>query len=381
MIGQVSLQTRQAQLDDLLARVCFELQLSPTRYQEAVDRYQAVCRWLDAEGSPVSNYMPTIYPQGSMRIGTTVKPLGREEHDLDFVCEFQIDPSTIEAPLELLRHVAARLKEHKVYRDLLEVKNRCVRLNYANEFHMDILPACPDPASGEDCIVVPDRQSAWWKPSNPRGYAEWFEERCIVTVPYQFSERKLAMDSAEPIPAQEASHEKATLKHVVQLLKRWRDIYYQDRCDVAPISMVLTTLAAQFYGGHWSVSESMTTILERIEGAVNAAMPGRIYVLNPANTDEDLSERWDDPTQYAAFIEGIRALRAAWNRLTLDQTLEKSVGILEGLAGEPTKEAFRKQARDLQAARDANFLKTGSAGALSVMSGASVRPNTFHGEE
>jgi len=381
MIGQVSLQTRQAQLDDLLARVCFELQLSPTRYQEAVARYQAVCRWLEAEGSPVSNYMPTIYPQGSMRIGTTVKPLGREEHDLDFVCEFQIDPSTIEAPLELLRHVAARLKEHKVYRDLLEVKNRCVRLNYANEFHMDILPACPDPASGEDCIVVPDRQSAWWKPSNPRGYAEWFEERCIVTVPYQFSERKLAMDSAEPIPAQEASHEKATLKHVVQLLKRWRDIYYQDRCDVAPISMVLTTLAAQFYGGHWSVSESMTTILERIEGAVNAAMPGRIYVLNPANTDEDLSERWDDPTQYAAFIEGIRALRAAWNRLTLDQTLEKSVGILEGLAGEPTKEAFRKQARDLQAARDANFLKTGSAGALSVMSGASVRPNTFHGEE
>jgi Second Messenger Oligonucleotide or Dinucleotide Synthetase domain len=381
MIGQVSLQTRQAQLDDLLARVCFELQLSPTRYQEAVDRYQAVCRWLEAEGSPVSNYMPTIYPQGSMRIGTTVKPLGREEHDLDFVCEFQIDPSTIETPLELLRHVAARLKEHKVYRDLLEVKNRCVRLNYANEFHMDILPACPDPASGEDCIVVPDRQSAWWKPSNPRGYAEWFEERCIVTVPYQFSERKLAMDSAEPIPAQEASHEKATLKHVVQLLKRWRDIYYQDRCDVAPISMVLTTLAAQFYGGHWSVSESMTTILEGIEGAVNAAMPGRIYVLNPANTDEDLSERWDDPTQYAAFIEGIRALRAAWNRLTLDQTLEKSVGILEGLAGEPTKEAFRKQARDLQAARGADVLKTGSTGALSVMSGASVRPNTFHGEE
>jgi hypothetical protein len=92
-----------------------------------------------------------------------------------------------------------------------------------------------------------------------------------------------AKDSAEPIPAQEASHEKATLKHVVQLLKRWRDIYYQDRCDEAPISMVLTTLAARFYRGHSSVSEAMSSILDGIEGAVNAAMPDRIYVLNPAN--------------------------------------------------------------------------------------------------
>jgi len=381
MIGQLSLETRRSQLDDLLARVCFELQLSPTRYKEAVERYEAVCCWLEAEGSPVASYIPTIYPQGSMRIGTTVKPLGREEHDLDFVCEFQVDASTIEAPIELLQRVAERLNEHKVYSELLEVKNRCVRLNYANEFHMDILPACPDPASGEDCIVVPDRQSAWWKPSNPRGYAEWFEDRCIVTVPYQFSERKLAMDSAEPIPAQEASHEKATLKHVVQLLKRWRDIYYQDRSDVAPISMVLTTLAAMFYGGHWSVSESMTTILDSIEEAISAAMPGRIYVLNPANSDEDLSERWNDPKQYAAFIEGMKDLKVAWNRLTIDQTFEKSVGILEGLAGEPTKEAFRKQARDLQAARNASLLKSRRAGAISALSGASVRTNTFHGEE
>jgi hypothetical protein len=145
--------------------------------------------------------------------------------------------------------------------------------------------------------------------------------------------------------------------------------------------MVLTTLAATFYGGHWSVSESMTTILDGIEGAINAAMPERIYVLNPANTEEDLSERWDDAKQYAAFVEGIADLRATWKRLTADQSLDKTVGILEGLAGEPTKEAFRKQARDLQAARSANLLKSAGAGAVSLGSGASIRPNTFHGEE
>jgi hypothetical protein len=374
------LETRQSQLDDLLARICEELQLSPIRYDEAVARYEAVCRWLDAEGSSVAQYEPTIYPQGSMRIGTTVKPLGREEHDLDFVCEFQVHASQMESPLDLLKHVVQRLREHKVYRELLEVKNRCVRLNYANEFHMDILPACPDPKSGRDCIVVPDRESKAWKPSNPRGYADWFEDRCALTLVLEASTRMFAKDSAEPIPAQEASHEKATLKHVVQLLKRWRDIYYQDRCDEAPISMVLTTLAARSYRGHSSVSEAMSSILDGIEGAVNAAMPGRIYVLNPANQAEDLSERWDDPANYAAFVEGMADLCSGWKQLIAASEMQKSTSILEGLVGEPTREAVKKQARALQAARTATTLRTASAGAISTTVGTPIRPNTFHGD-
>jgi hypothetical protein len=377
--GRVFLESRQSQLDDLLARICAEIQLSPTRYDEAVARYQAVCRWLDGEGSAVASYEPTIYPQGSMRIGTTVKPLGREEYDLDFVCEFQVPASQVESPIDLLKHVTQRLEDHKVYRELLEVKNRCIRLNYANEFHMDILPACPDPQSGHQCIVVPDRESKAWKPSNPRGYADWFEKRCELTILVEFSQRKFAAD-AEPVPAQEASHEKATLKHVVQLLKRWRDIYYQDRSEVAPISMVLTTLAAQFYRGHASVSEAITTILADIAAAINAAKPNRVYVLNPANPDEDLSERWDDPASYAAFVEGITYICSAWKQVTSASVLQKGTDILEELVGEPMKEAFKKQARDLQAARNSAALKTVGAGAISTMVGNPIRPNTFHGD-
>jgi hypothetical protein len=313
-----------------------------------------------------------------MRIGTTVRPLEREEHDLDFVCEFQVPACQMESPLDLLKHVVQRLREHKGYREQLEVKNRCVRLNYANEFHMDILPACPDPESGLDCIVVPDRQSRTWKPSNPRGYASWFEDRCAITISVEFSQRKMAAD-AEPIPAQEASEEKASLKHVVQLLKRWRDIYYQKHSDEAPISMVLTTLAAQYFRGHESVSQSMTAILSGIEAAIKVSAPGRIYVFNPANPDEDLSERWDDPEHYAAFVEGITHLCSVWEQLIASPALQKSVDILEALVGEPTKEAFKKQARDFQAARNASVLKSVSAGAISATVGNPIRQNTFHG--
>ncbi len=72
----------EAQLDDLLRRICEELQLPPGRYDQAVARYEAVSGWLESDGSALRALSPLMYPQGSMRIGTTVKPIGRDEHDL-----------------------------------------------------------------------------------------------------------------------------------------------------------------------------------------------------------------------------------------------------------------------------------------------------------
>ena len=40
----------EAQLDDLLWRICEELQLPPGRYDQAVARYEAVSGWLESEG-------------------------------------------------------------------------------------------------------------------------------------------------------------------------------------------------------------------------------------------------------------------------------------------------------------------------------------------
>src|SRR3984893_14811491 len=249
-----------SQLDDLLRLVCEDLQLPSSRYDDAVNRYQAVCNWLEAEGSVVAIFNPTLYPQGSMKIGTTVKPFGRDEYDLDFVCEFRFAVNKLQSPLQLLKLLESRLREHEVYRSILEIKNRCVRLNYANEFHLDILPACPDPTVGGSCLFIPDRKSQAWKHSNPRGYADWFESRCELALKALIESRRL-MAKAEPIPAQEATEEKAILKRVVQLLKRWRDVRYQREPKLAPISMVLTTMAAQAYGGERTVTEAMTSVL------------------------------------------------------------------------------------------------------------------------
>ena len=84
----------QAQLDDLLMLVCEELQLAPSRYRLAVERYGAVSRVLEGEGSPFHGIPLSIYPQGSMALGTTVHPLdGPMISTLSSSWEFRITAS------------------------------------------------------------------------------------------------------------------------------------------------------------------------------------------------------------------------------------------------------------------------------------------------
>jgi hypothetical protein len=370
----------ESQLDDLLSRVCEEIQLSPTRHQQAVDRYMTVCEWLEAEG-PVASFKPSLYPQGSMRIGTTNKPVGRDEFDLDFVCEFLVSPTMFSSPMQLLKLLESRLLQHKTYAAILELKNRCIRLNYANEFHMDILPACSDHSSGSGCLVVPDRETRWWKHSNPKGYAAWFDQCCQLAIQVTMAERARIIAKAEPVPEQEIAAEKAILKRVVQLLKRWRDLHYARQCEVAPISMVLTTLAASCYRGQRSTSRSLTDILAQMVAMFETAKP-RIYVPNPANPKEDLSERWDDREHYAAFVTGIRGLHRDWTHATGLVGMQHVANALEKLFGEPVKTALAKQANRLHDLRGQSALRVTPAGLITAAPAISVpmRPNTFHGK-
>jgi len=67
-------------------RVLRDLELSPTQLADAQQSYQAVTQVLAKAGTPVAPHLPFMFAQGSMRLGTTVKPIGQDEHDLDIVC-------------------------------------------------------------------------------------------------------------------------------------------------------------------------------------------------------------------------------------------------------------------------------------------------------
>jgi len=165
-------ESAQTHLDDLLREVCDDLQLSPSRHRQAEERYRAVAAVLESTGSPFRYLRLLIYPQGSMRLGTTVKPV-EGPHDLDFVCELDVSHLSVD-PLGLLDAMFLFLHDHGTYRNMVTRKNRCVRVTYADEFHMDILPACKDGQSGGTCIQVPDRTSSGWTPSPTFAKSEVF---------------------------------------------------------------------------------------------------------------------------------------------------------------------------------------------------------------
>jgi hypothetical protein len=105
--------------------------------------------------------------QGSTALGTTVKPVGRNEYDVDLVCHIPGAGRWL-PPALCKKLVGDRLKANQRYSALLEEKPRCWRLNYANEFHLDITPSIPNDACLNGGELVPDRALRCWMATNPK---------------------------------------------------------------------------------------------------------------------------------------------------------------------------------------------------------------------
>lgn len=400
-------------VDDLLHRVASKLQLSRTEYEVAKDRYEGVGGWLASEKSGIAHLNPSIYPQGSVRIGTTVQPIGYDEFDVDLVCEFDCDWTEIENPLDLLYSVERSLRKNGNYDHLVERKNRCIRLDYAGEFHLDILPACPVKDAADDRVKVPDQDTSGWTDSNPKGYAKWFTRRAEKWESLQIKDE-------ESLPDREDVDQKAPLKRVVQLLKRGRDVAYKTHDELAaepPISVVLTTIAGHLYAGENSVFQAVGNILDKTEDAIDQARhstnggqlsvlnpatksddylefregkskQGRLVVLNPTNEDEDFSECWDeDRASYEDFVDWVKRFNRVWSNLRNVEDVSEAKKRMGQLFGEDlTNEVIEEQAESIRDAQSNGELGVAASGAISESKsrserdGSRVRRNTYYGD-
>jgi len=124
--------------------------------------------------------------------------------------------------------------------------------------------------------------------SNPRGFAAWFEEKCRPAA--QVRMRQLvegrAYASVEKVPPYEW---KTPLQRGIQVFKRHRDVMFRKDPGSAPISMIITNLAAHAYGGEGDVWSAMQGIVERMPQFVREVHP---RVPNPADPAEDYADKW-----------------------------------------------------------------------------------------
>ena len=290
------------------------LDIPPSHYQKAADRYLSLAEWLHRRDSKVAGLSPDVYLQGSFRYGTVIRPLlASEEYDLDLVCQIILSKSA--ATQKCVKHlvgdeIKAYAEAHS-FNEPAEEKPRCWRLNYADDvsFHMDILPCVPEdvayiqqlallgvpPEFAAHAVAITDKRhrnyeliNSDWPSSNPRGFAEWFESRLRPYARQKIASlvANRAYASIDKVPPYEW---KTILQRCIQILKRHRDVMFKDSPEWKPLSMIITTLATQSYNGESELFEALTNILEQMPNHIRSSQP---RVPNPLNPKEDFADRW-----------------------------------------------------------------------------------------
>lgn len=303
---------KKAYLSQLYNQIADELNISETMIEKAMKSYNAVGTWL---GDCEPGLDIKIMPQGSFHLGTVIKPLSdADEYDIDLVCLLKNGSSLSEADIKDI--VGKRLKEHGKYKDMLDEEGkRCWTLNY-DEFHMDILPAVPrngifiEPGITqiklthklEDDIYIP-------KYSNPYKYHLWFEERMKTVL---ISEKKnYAFRNQVEIDKVADYKVKTPLQKVIQLLKRHRDIMFEESGGGdAPISIIITTLAALSYNNETNLYDAIKNIIEKMPLHIQIDASGKYMITNPVMPEENFADKWnDDENKVIGFKEWINKVR------------------------------------------------------------------------
>ncbi len=345
--------------NEILNKIADEINITPNQYKIAINRFNAVKDWLYEIVKDDVPLLPKIYLQGSLNLGTIIKPLSFErekEYDVDMVCEFILDKT--EYTKQMLKDIVKkRLSDHEKYGEMLDEEGRrCWTLHYADKnsinFHVDILPAIKETENIILDIIIQgvDRQYAdsaiaitninedglyEWKTSNPTGYAGWFRNKnqIIYNRVKDYQMYKLFEDNRSVFKTESEVSElvRTPLQKAIQILKHHRNYLFNEHelSEFKPISIIITTLAAHFYNNEETVYDALKNIINNIERffienyseyleeskSLTSDFIKREEnfwtITNPVNKSENFADRWmtDNRKRENAFFIWVKDLK------------------------------------------------------------------------
>lgn len=343
---------------DILS-IISSLDISPTMYRNAVEKYQAITKFLTDYGIEAD-----MYPQGSFAFGTVVRPNAKDpsaNYDLDFICQVSGNRSII-TPDNLRQRIETALRSSNLYGGMLKVYKECFTIEYADingvGFTIDIVPATDETSDTkkrlagkskeaelvESAIAIPRYNSEGnytWLTNNPKGFRAWFENK---NKPYLaasrdtyrkhlFETNQAVFASVEEIPNE---LDRSALQRVIQILKRHRDIYYakfKDGDALKPISAIINAVTTQLASqcnpdcsvfalleyvlnelGIYAQQQTLTAkYFTQIYGSRNvfSRPDGNWYISNPANPEDNLADKWNQDERIPIyFFRWIKAVRS-----------------------------------------------------------------------
>lgn len=145
--------------------------INPDRLRQLDDHVMSIedCLRDDGDLAPV---VRSFVPQGSWAQRTIIKPVTGTEFDADLLVEMRRQRNWSGDPKQYLLAVRAALRASSRYRDRIQLKTRCVRVVYASDCHVDLVPYVHIPGLFERHLIV-NRVENRFEEVNPRGFTEW----------------------------------------------------------------------------------------------------------------------------------------------------------------------------------------------------------------
>ncbi len=257
--------------------------LNQTRIDTLEDRVETIKSFV--RNSP---YEPTIVrfnPQGSWAHKTIIKPPGERDFDADLLMIVKEI-----ANWELKKYIEALHKtfsDTDRYRDMVSRKTRCVRINYAGDFHLDLIPIIEEYGHNGPRYFNCNRRVNRFEETAPEEYTEWWRTQNRISRNNQ-------------------------LRKVTRLLKYIRDTKPTFACK----SILFTTLIGYQINDYdhllsthnfSDLPTSLKTIVSRLDDFLqqHVLMP---RVLNPILPCEDYNRHWDQQ-KYENFRNKIHQYR------------------------------------------------------------------------
>ena len=251
--------------------------------------------------------------QGSYALGTLIKPVDdNDEYDADI--QIVMNPNPQWGAKDYVLEINRTLAGNKNYADKLRLKTRCVTVDYAGDFHLDVVPRVT--ISGKHYVC--NRTDNKFEETDGIGYRDWFNEKNRITG--------------------------RNLKRVVRLLKHLRD----HKNSFTAKSILLTTLAGNSIKSSdegtaavSTVADTLETVLSRMNDYLQQH-PNMPVIKNPVLPSEDFNRHWDQ-RRYANFRNRVQSYAQTAKQAKAEPSAEKAIKLWQELFGDEFGKASRSR--------------------------------------
>lgn len=265
--------------------------LSDARIDRLDGHVEAVRSFLaGGSGTIQENYIDLV-AQGSYAHRTIINPVGQgDEFDADVLVELaEVDGWDA---CDYVEGLYQRFRESATYRDKVSRRSRCVVINYAGDFHMDVVPYL---TRGDEHYIT-NRKDNVYERTNPEGFNDWLDVQNRITS--------------------------GRLIKVIRLAKYLRD--YKNTFSVPSVILSILIGGRVNDAALWAdpdhytdLPTALVNLFEDLDSYLqsNPTMPN---IEDPSCDGETFNHRWDQD-KYSNFCRWVHTY-AGWMRAAYDET-------------------------------------------------------------